>query len=71
MTTTMISITANGKHFEIASGSSLPDFLASLELSPERVVVERNGQALTPADVRKTQLQDGDSLEIIRIVAGG
>ncbi len=68
---TTISITANGKAFTIDPGSSLPDFLASLELTPERVVVERNGQALTPADVRKTQLQDGDSLEIIRIVAGG
>lgn len=68
---TTISITANGKGFTIEPESSLPDFLASQKLAPERVVVERNGQALTPADVRKTQLQDGDSLEIIRIVAGG
>jgi thiamine biosynthesis protein ThiS len=35
------------------------------------VVVERNGEPLTPSALHTTQLADGDRLEIVRIVAGG
>ena len=49
----------------------MPDFVDSLDLDMDRVVVERNGQALTPEEARRTHLADGDRLEIVRIVAGG
>ena len=45
--------------------------MGSLGLKMDRVVVERNGQALTPEEARRTLLADGDRLEIVRIVAGG
>jgi sulfur carrier protein len=64
-------IIANGKPYEAPEGQSLPAFLESLGLSPARVVVERNGEPLTPAEARETALAAGDSLEIVRIVAGG
>jgi len=66
-----ISITANGAPRPARAACPLPDFLADLGLAPERVVVERNGSPLTPAEARATLLADGDRLEIVRIVAGG
>ncbi|WP_309398796.1 sulfur carrier protein ThiS [Cerasicoccus maritimus] len=67
----MIKITANGETFSIEDGTSLPDFLAERGQAPERVVVERNGEALTQSDAKAATLASGDVLEIVRIVAGG
>ncbi|MBC2593581.1 sulfur carrier protein ThiS [Ruficoccus amylovorans] len=66
-----IHITANGKPYVIAAQATLPEFLDTLGLAPERVVVERNREALTPAETLKATLANGDNLEIVRIVAGG
>lgn len=66
-----ITVTANGKPHPARPGCPLPEFLVNLGLVPARVVVERNGAALTPAETRATALADGDRLEIVRIVAGG
>ena len=49
----------------VASGSEL------VTVALERVVVERNGEPLTPSEARESPLADGDRLEIVRIVAGG
>lgn len=66
-----ISVTANGRDYEIPSGQTLDAFLESLGQKPQQVVVERNQQALTPGEARASVLADGDVLEVVRIVAGG
>lgn len=66
-----ITITANGEKFTLASGTALTEFLIQRKLRPEQVIVERNHEALTPSEAQDTVLQAGDSLEIVRIVAGG
>ena len=66
-----ITIIANGQTKSAREGCPLPEFLAELSLPPERVVVERNGSALTPAEARTTVLAQGDRLEIVRLVPGG
>ena len=66
-----IHITANGKPYVLDAPVTLPEFLATQNLAPERVVVERNREALTPSETLKAELADGDNLEIVRIVAGG
>lgn len=66
-----VRIIANGKPFSVCAGTSLPEFLESINLSIKNVVVERNQIALSPMDAKKTLIEDGDSLEIVRIVAGG
>jgi thiamine biosynthesis protein ThiS len=35
------------------------------------VVVELNGDAVAPSEFQRKQLQPGDRIEIVRIVAGG
>ena len=65
------SITANGKNFEFAGPGSLEQFLISQNLRPRSVVVELNGQAVAPSEFATRQIQGGDRLEIVQIVAGG
>jgi thiamine biosynthesis protein ThiS len=66
-----ITVIANGKKHSAPERCPLPEFLAGLNLAPERVVVERNGGALTPAEARVVVLAEGDRLEIVRLVPGG
>ncbi len=67
----MIKIQANGKSFEVTEDTPLPSFVESLGLAMPRVVVEFNGEAKTPQEAAQVVLQDGDRLEIVKIVAGG
>jgi thiamine biosynthesis protein ThiS len=66
-----ITVRANGADYGAAFGVSLADFVKARGLNPSRVVVERNGEALSPAEIRSVTLIDGDRLEIVKIVAGG
>lgn len=66
-----MQVIANSKPFSIQPGTSLPQFIESLGLKPGRVIVERNGLALTQTEAASTLLEEGDKLEIVRIVAGG
>lgn len=67
----MSFVTANGKETQVTTPCTVEDFLQQLELPPRSVVVELNGEALTPSSFAGKQLQSGDRLEIVRIVAGG
>ena len=66
-----MKITANGKDFEIEANCSLSAFLDTIGHKAGMVVVERNKTAITPSEAEKTILEEGDKLEIVRIVAGG
>lgn len=67
----MVVVTANGKETQVTIPCTVEDFLQQLELPPRSVVVELNGEALTPSSFAGKQLHSGDRLEIVRIVAGG
>ena len=64
-------IIANGTSYSISAGMELSSFVSDRGLALDRVVVEYNGQAVTPAEATSIRLQAGDRLEIVRIVAGG
>ena len=66
-----ISITANGKTYQLVEGSVIPDFLQTLNLAPKRVAIEHNRNALTPTEMLEQTLNNGDNLEIVKVVAGG
>ena len=66
-----MKITANGTDFDIADDCRLNEFLESIGHRIGMVVVERNREALSPSEAKDTVLQEGDSLEIVKIVAGG
>ncbi|AWT59811.1 MAG: hypothetical protein DF168_01006 [Candidatus Moanabacter tarae] len=66
-----IEIFANGESFNLEKGTLLPDFIESLNLDLDRVIVELNKGALSPTEATNIELKRGDILEIVRIVAGG
>jgi thiamine biosynthesis protein ThiS len=66
-----MEIIANGETYQVEAGISLTTFLEQNGQMPGKVVVERNGDALSPSDADGTLLEPGDRLEIVRSVAGG
>ena len=64
-------VIANGKQIESKLPCSVEEFLIAQSLLPRSVVVEHNGDAVAPSEFARRQLQAGDRLEIVKIVAGG
>jgi len=65
------TVTANGRELSVRLPCTVEEFLVSQGLLPRSVVVELNREALSPSEFVGRQLQAGDRLEIVRIVAGG
>jgi len=64
-------VTANGKPIAAQLPCSIEAFLVAQKLLPRSVVVEHNGEAVAPSEFSRRQLNAGDRLEIVKIVAGG
>lgn len=65
------SVIANGQLTATDLPCSLEAFLIACGLPPRSVVVELNGEAVSPSAFASRELKAGDRLEIVRIVAGG
>ena len=64
-------VIANGKCLDAQLPCTIEEFLVAQGLLPRSVVVEHNGEAVAPSEFSKRQLNAGDRLEIVKIVAGG
>jgi sulfur carrier protein len=64
-------VTINGGDRDLPDGQTLLTLLEQLGLKPGTVVVERNGEALVRSELDGVVLADGDTLELVRAVAGG
>jgi thiamine biosynthesis protein ThiS len=64
-------VIANGREMPAEVPCTLAEFLTAQQLLPRSVVVEHNGEAVAPSEFFRRQLQPGDKLEIVKIVAGG
>ena len=62
---------ANDQSIAAKLPCSIEEFLVAQKLLPRSVVVEHNGEAVSPSEFSKRQLAPGDRLEIVKIVAGG
>lgn len=71
MNSTTGRVIANGKELTASLPCSLEQFLLAQNLLPRSVVVELNGEAVAPSEFSQRQLQAGDRMEIVKIVAGG
>ena len=65
------TITANGQSISARLPYTIEEFLVAQGLWPRSVVVEHNGEAVAPSEFSRRQLNAGDRLEIVKIVAGG
>jgi len=65
------SVIANGQPIVAKLPCTIEEFLVAQGLLPRSVVVEHNGEAVAPSEFSQRQLNAGDRLEIVKIVAGG
>lgn len=65
------TVIANGRKVAATVPCSIEEFLMAQHLLPRSVVVELNGEAVSPSEFSQRRLQPDDRLEIVKIVAGG
>ncbi len=53
------------------SATTIDSLLAELKLLPVQVAVEHNGTVLFRHELTQARIQEGDRIEIVRVVAGG
>jgi len=64
------SITLNGAPHRSAA-ATIAELVRELELTPEKVAVERNGAIVPRSTLAEAPLAEGDTLEIVHFVGGG
>ncbi len=66
-----MQISVNGEEMEVSPGFTIGNLLNMLELTPERLAVERNGMVISRKLLTETILEEGDKLEIVKAIGGG
>ena len=66
-----MTIQLNGDQRQVPDGLTLAALLEWLELAPDRVAVERNGEIVKRAKWAVTLIEEGDQLEVVQMVGGG
>jgi len=61
----------NGKEEEVKEKIDLKQFLESKSINPNVVACELNLQVIRRKDLGSTELKNGDTLEVIRMIGGG
>ncbi len=61
----------NGEDREFDRDLTAADLLAELNIGEQGTALIRDGNVITPADYATTSLQDGDDLDLVRMVGGG
>jgi len=66
-----LTITLNGKAFELSAPMQVTQLLDYLKIDARRVAVEHNLAVLKRAVFDSTMVNDGDQIEIVNFVGGG
>lgn len=61
----------NGEGREVPQGATVAALLGELQLTAERVAIERNRDILPRALWAATRVEAGDSYEVVQLVGGG
>lgn len=64
-------VRVNSEDVICEEGSTVLDLIRQLQLSHEKVVVERNREILAADAFATTRLAEGDTLELLQFVGGG
>jgi thiamine biosynthesis protein ThiS len=67
----MIGLQVNGRRVELEAPVGLLVYLDKLGVSPRAVAVELNGVIIDRSRFAEATLDDGDVVEIVRMVGGG
>ena len=66
-----MKIALNGSQKEVADAIAVDELIEALELAPEQVAVEVNGELVAKASRAEVQLSEGDAVELVTLVGGG
>ena len=66
-----ITVKVNGQTESLEDRTSVLALLKRFDLNPQRVIVERNREIEARDAIDQVILEDGDNVEIIRMVSGG
>lgn len=67
----MIHVTMNGRQRELPEGMNLRELVLSLNLMPERVILELNETVISRDRWVQIVLVENDRLELVSLVGGG
>ena len=67
----MISVTINGKQYELDGPTRVVDYLEDRGLANRSLAVAINGAVLPRGEFGEATIRDGDQVEIVRPVGGG
>ncbi len=67
----MITVTINGKPYELERPIAVAAYLESKGLAGRRLAVAVNGVVLQQEEFATTTVKDGDRMEIVRPIGGG
>lgn len=66
-----MNVVINGEPREIMAGTSIAALLTEFDLKPEATLVQRNDDVVERTRFHDVALEDGDRIELVRMVAGG
>jgi thiamine biosynthesis protein ThiS len=67
----IMEVKINGEKRSFDTPLTVSGLLDSLGVNPQSVVVERNLKIVTRGKMDQESIEDGDSVEIIKLVSGG
>ncbi len=67
----MIRITINGKEVQIESPMTVEQLLDTVDVPPNYLAVEVNGQVVPREDYTAATVGAGDEVEVVTLVGGG
>jgi len=67
----VIALQVNGRRVELEGATALLTYLEALGVSSRAVAVELNGVIIERSAYEDAKLDDGDVVEIVRMVGGG
>jgi len=64
-------ITVSGKEMPWEPGLTIEDLLKKLDPSMPMVVVRMGGKHISRHDFATTEIEDGESIDVVYVIAGG
>lgn len=64
-------VSVNGDERDVPSGTTLESLVRLLGLAAERLAIELNLRVIRRPEWERTELSDGDRVEIVHFVGGG
>lgn len=66
-----MKITVNGNEVELQNSKTISEFIKERNIAGKLFVIEKNLEIIQKEDYEKTEIKEGDKIEIVGFVGGG